>query len=52
MAEKAVKHEGDSDTNCIWCTWNNLQSPEKETGRIEDQNKNRDSPDHSIVKTS
>ena len=20
--KKAVKHEGDSDINCNWCTWN------------------------------
>ena len=23
--EAAIKHEGDSDVNCSWCTWNNLQ---------------------------
>ena len=23
---KLKKHEGDSDTNCIWCSWNDSQS--------------------------
>ena len=22
--EKTVEHEGNGDTNCIWCTWNSL----------------------------
>ena len=21
-AEDAIKHEGDGETNCSWCTWN------------------------------
>ena len=21
--KKTMEHEGDSDTNCNWCTWNN-----------------------------
>ena len=23
--KKAMEHEGDGDTNCNWCTWNDLQ---------------------------
>ena len=26
-ADKAVEHEGDSDTNRSWNTWNSLQKP-------------------------
>ena len=38
--KKAVEH--DSDTNCSWGTWNNLQRPEKETGETKDNRKNQD----------
>ena len=31
--KKAVKHEGDGDTNCSWYTWNDLE----ETGGIRNQ---------------
>ena len=31
------KYEGVSDTNCNWCTWNNLQSIDKETKRGRNQ---------------
>ena len=34
-AEKVVEHEGDSDTNCSWCTWNSLLRLIKETGELE-----------------
>ena len=30
--EKLGEHEGDSDTNCNWCTWNGPQKPGKSTG--------------------
>ena len=23
--KKAMEHEGDGDTICVWCTWNNPQ---------------------------
>ena len=26
-----MEHEGDDDTNCNWCTWNNLQRLSKRT---------------------
>ena len=31
-AEKIVKHENGSDSNCSWCPWNSPQRPGKETG--------------------
>ena len=48
--EKFVEHEGDSDTNCIWCSWNSPQRLGKETGGTGDQRKNWDHPDCSTVK--
>ena len=33
-AEKALEHQGDSDTNCRWCTWNDPQYLGKKTGGI------------------
>ena len=38
---KAVEHRGDGDSTCSWCGWNGVQRPGKETGRTENQNKNR-----------
>ena len=29
-----MEHEGDSDTNCNWCTWNNPQRTDKEIRRL------------------
>ena len=40
-----MKHEGDGDTKCRWCSWNGSQRPGKETGGTEDE-KNRDHHDH------
>ena len=48
--KKLWKLLGDADTNCSWCSWNGLQRIEKGTGGVENQRKNRDYPDHSIVK--
>ena len=36
---KTVRHEGDGDTNCSWCTWNGLQRIRKETRRTGNQRK-------------
>ena len=47
--KKAVKHEGDSDTNCSWCTWNSSQRLVKGRRRIENQRKNRDHPEYNII---
>ena len=47
-AVKAEEHEGDSDTNCHWCTWNSRQKLGKKTGKIENK-KNRYNPNDSDV---
>ena len=35
--KKTVKHKGDDNTSCNWCTWNVLQKLGKETGRVGNQ---------------
>ena len=47
--KKAVEHEGDGDTNCNWCTWNDPQRLRRNTGRIGNERKNEDHPNDSIV---
>ena len=49
---KSVEHEGDSDTNCIWRSWNGPQRLEKLTGIVGNPMMNRDHPNYSIVKIS
>ena len=49
-AEKAVEHEGESNTKCSRWYWNGSQRPGKETCSAGDQKNNRDCSDHSIVK--
>ena len=34
LAEEAMEHEGNGDTNCNWCTWNNPQRLGKGTVRL------------------
>ena len=48
-SKKAVEHEGDSDTNYNWRTWNGSQRFDKETGRLENRRTNRDHQVHHIV---
>ena len=38
-----MEYEGDCDTNCNWCTWNNPQSLGKEARRVELENEPRPS---------
>ena len=47
--KNVVEHEGDGNTNNSWHTRNSLQEFEEETSRIENQKKNWDHTDHSIV---
>ena len=42
--------EGDGDTNCNWCTWNNLQRICTGTGRLGNKRTNRDHRDYKIIK--
>ena len=39
-----MKHEGDSDTYCNWCTWNNPQRFGKGTERHENKRTGGDLP--------
>ena len=48
--KKTMEHEGDSDTNCNWCTWNNPQRIDKGAKRFRNQRTSRDHPDYSIIK--
>ena len=43
--KKTVEHEGDSDTNCNWCTWNNPQRLGKWTGRLGNKRTSGDHPE-------
>ena len=45
--KKTVKHEG--DTNCNWCTWNDLQGLSKRAGRVRNRRMSGDYPNYSIV---
>ena len=47
-----MEREGDGDTNCNWCTWNNPQRIDKGPGRLRNQRTSRDHPDYSITKIS
>ena len=46
---KTMEHEGDGDTNCNWCTWNNPQRIYKRTGRLKKRRKNSDYQDYYII---
>ena len=45
--KKTMKHEGDCDTNCGWCTF---QMIEKGTRRLVNKRTSGDHPDYSIIK--
>ena len=45
-----MEHEGDGDTNCNWCTWNNPERIGKGTGRVGNKRTSGNYPDYSIVK--
>ena len=40
------------DTNCNWCTWNNLQRTDEGSRRLKNKRISRDHPDYSITKIS
>ena len=48
--KKVMEHEGDSDTNYNWCTWNSPQRFGKETGRTGNWRMCQDSPNYNITK--
>ena len=47
-----MKHEGDSDTNCNWCIWNDPKRLGKGTQRDGNQRMTGNHPNYSIVKIS
>ena len=45
-----MEHESDGDTNCNWCSWNDLQRLGKVTGRVGNERTSRHHPNYGIVK--
>ena len=45
-----MEHEGDCDTSCNWCTWNNSQRIDKGTKRLGNKRTSEDHPDYNIIK--
>ena len=45
-----MEHEGDGDTNCGWCTWDNPQMIDKGAGRLGNKRTRRDHLEYSIIK--
>ena len=45
-----MEYEGDSDTHCNWCTWNDTQRLGKKTARGVKSMKRRNHSNYSIVK--
>ena len=50
--KKVVQHEGNDDTNCRWCSWNDTKRLGEGTGGNGNQWNNRDHPEYSIVEIS
>ena len=44
-----MEYRGDGDTNCNWCTWNDLQKLEKRSGKVENLRRSWDYPNYGIV---
>ena len=44
-----MKHEGDGDSNCVLCIWNDPKTVKKKTREIGNQEENRNQPDNWIV---
>ena len=47
-----VEHEGDSDNNCHWCSFNSLQKPGNDIGERENLWESLDHPDHNIIRNN
>ena len=45
-----MEHEDNGCTNCGWCTWDNPQRINEETGRLGNKRTSRDNPDYGIIK--
>ena len=44
-----MNHEGDGDTSCGWCTWDDPKKIGKGTGRLGSKRTSRDHLDYSIT---
>ena len=44
-----MEHEGDGDTSCGWCTWDNPQRIGKESGGLSNKRPGGDHPNHSVI---
>ena len=44
-----MEYEGDGDSNCKWCTWNNPQKVANEAEGVRNWKTNQDHPNYSIV---
>ena len=48
--KQTMEYEGDSDTDCNWCTWNNPQRISKGTGRFGNKRTSGDYPNYTDIK--
>ena len=46
--KKAIEDEGDCDTDCKWCTRNDLQRLRKEAGGVRNRKISRDHPNYIV----
>ena len=44
-----MENEGDDNTDCNWCTWNDPQMLGKRTRSVGNRRKNRDHPSYRMV---
>ena len=49
-SREAMEYEGDGQTNCNGCTWNDPQRIDKGTGKLRNERTSRDHPNYSITK--
>ena len=45
-----MERTGECEINCNWCAMNNLLRLDKGTGRLRNEEVNRDRPDNSLIK--
>ena len=45
-----MEHEGDGDTDCNWCTWNDAKRLGKGARGVRNRKASRDHPNYSIVR--
>ena len=45
-----MEHDGDRETNCGWCTWDNPQRIGRVTGRVRIKRTSWDHQDYCIIK--